>query len=170
MDWNVKLVDLVGWGIGIVGVFMAIYQNYKSRKIRDFIRSESWATYARTNDITGKVQKNLGIYRQKHSDCIDPDVIEFLTRSDALVLELFYDSIRQIKNSEPEFSTSTIDFWKKSGKIDDAHMKNFRQIVVGDEPRSSCLETFCRVCYSQRRLFSLLFLLFLVSLLFCIPY
>jgi hypothetical protein len=129
----VSYVDYIGWLFGAAGVLLAIYQIREGRKVRDFIRSEAWANYSRTNDIVGKIQRNLKVYREKHSDNIDPDVLETITRSDALALELFYASIRRVKYAEPEFTHATIDYWNSRGKISNAHKINFHEIVVGDE-------------------------------------
>ena len=137
MSFNIGIVDIIGWLFGVVGILIAIYQIREGKKVKDFIRSEAWATYSRTNDIGAKSQKSLKIYREKHTDNIDPDVLEALTRSAAGALELFYDAIRQVKYAEPKFNPATIEYWNSTGKIIDAHKENFYDIVVGGEPTTA---------------------------------
>ncbi|WP_341705857.1 hypothetical protein [Halopseudomonas sp.] len=137
MTFDVQIVDVIGWIFGAGGILIALYQIREGQKVRDFVRSEAWATYSRTNDIVGKIQKNLKIYREKHKENIDPDVLETLTRSDALALELFYDAIRQVKYAEPKFNIATIEYWNAVGKISDPHKTDFYHIVVGGEPSTA---------------------------------
>ena len=122
-------MDIIGIGIGILGIVIAIYQGFERKKLENYVRSQSWYLYSKTNNAIGILQEAIDKYKNAHKDNINNDVIEGLAHSNALGQELYKETIRYIQLSEPKFDHKTIDRWVKNGKIDKDHSVHFIRIA-----------------------------------------
>lgn len=124
------LMNWLGTIVGIVGFFYALYESRQKRTLRDLIRANNWFMYQRINNATGSVQVSLQKYKNAHAHCIDSDVLEWLSKSDAFSQEVFKEIIRQIQVFEPTFTERDLDRWKNDGKLTEEKVQLFRQFVV----------------------------------------
>jgi UDP-2,3-diacylglucosamine pyrophosphatase LpxH len=95
-------MDIIGIGIGILGIAIAIYQGFERKKLENYVRSQSWYLYSKTNNAIGILQEAINKYKNAHKDNINNDVIEGLAHSNALGQELYKETIRYIQLSEPK--------------------------------------------------------------------
>lgn len=101
-------LTIAGFVIGVVGLAYAIYQGTERRRLERFVRSQSWYTYAKANNVTGIIQHAFQVTKTKQSTNLDPDLLELLSKSDAFSQDLFKETIRQIQLAEPRFDSASI--------------------------------------------------------------
>lgn len=58
-------LTITGFVIGVVGLAYAIYQGTERRRLERFVRSQSWYTYAKANNVTGIIQYAFQVYKTK---------------------------------------------------------------------------------------------------------
>lgn len=122
-------MDIIGIAIGILGIVIAVYQGFERKKLKEYVRSQAWYLYSKTNNAIGILQEAINQYKHVHKDNIDNDVIEGLAHSNALGQELYKETIRYIQLAEPHFNKKAIDSWVQNGKIDEDHAKHFIRIA-----------------------------------------
>lgn len=137
---SISFSDLIGWGFGAISLIYAWYQNREAKRIKDVARSEAWNLYQAANVACGKVQDTLKLYKDQHAGSINIEVIEELSKADALTLETYRSTIRHIQMVEPVFDISTIDYWIKSEKIPQHQWVDFRKIVVDKDTLNASKE------------------------------
>ncbi len=120
--------------IGIVGVLLATYQGFERKKLKEYVRSQSWHVYSMAIMSFGSIQTALKNYKEIHKDNLNPMVFEQLSKSEAYNVSLFLESIRQIQLSEPRFNLESIMTWAMQGKIAKEHMSLFHRMMTMDSP------------------------------------
>jgi len=128
MDINYSLA------IGIFGILLAIYQGFERKKLKGFVRTQSWHVYSMAIMSFGSIQSALKNYKEIHKDNLNPIVFEQLSKSDAYNVSLFLEAIRQIQLSEPKFNIQSIMTWAMQGKIAKDHIPLFHRMMTMDSP------------------------------------
>lgn len=129
MDENF-IVTLLGTVFGLIGIIIAAYQNNQRKRIEEMIRANNWYNYEQAIILHGKLQHLLQVYKEKHTNNIDIELFEELSKADVLGQESYIKIIRQIQMFEPSFSNQDIEKWFSYGKIDENRKKLFRKYIV----------------------------------------
>jgi len=124
------LATYIGILIGIVGIVVAIWKNRQKTQLEQVIRSNNWFSYQRSNNATGNIQLAIKLYKDKHIENINAEVLEQLAKADAFGQEVFKESVRQIHFSEPSFTKSDFERWKAEGKITEKAEGLFLQLTT----------------------------------------
>lgn len=124
------IVSILGTLVGVVGLALALFENKKKKNLEEYVRANNWFNYQRANNANGTVQLALRLYKEKHSEKIDVDVLEQLSRSDAFGQEVFKEIIRQIHMFEPSFTKKDFERWKQEGKLTDEKLSLFLQFAT----------------------------------------
>jgi len=120
-----NIISFVGIAVGLVGLLVGYWQNKQKIQFEKVVRANNWFNFQRANNSSGILQSAINIYREKHKDNIDPDVLGLLAKSDAFAQEVYKESIRQIHFSEPNFTKQDVDEWESDGKIGELDKKFF---------------------------------------------
>jgi len=120
--------------IGVFGIFIAFYQGFERKKLKQYVHSQAWHIYSMSNVSVGSLVLALKAYKEYHQDNINPSVLEQLSKCEAFGVSLFMESIRQIHLSEPKFNLETITQWAMQGKISKDHMPYFMKLMPMDSP------------------------------------
>lgn len=129
MDENF-IVTLLGTVFGLIGIIIAAYRNNQRKRIEEMIRVNNWYNYEQAIILHEKLQHLLQIYKEKHTNNIDIELFEELSKADVLGQESYIKIIRQIQMFEPSFSNQDIEKWFSYGKIDENRKKLFRKYIV----------------------------------------
>lgn len=127
-----ELLSCISVAIGIIGVVYAIYENRKLVKLNKLTRVSNWFNYQKVNNSVGGVQFALKLYKDKHKDHIDPDVLQELAKADAFGQEVHKEMIRQIYLSEPSFTSKDFERWKKEGKLSEEKVALFKMFAIDE--------------------------------------
>jgi hypothetical protein len=119
----------LGTIFGLISLIVAFWQNRQKAQLEKVLKANNWYNVQRTDNSTGTTQKAFQVYKDKHADNLDAEVIEVLAKADAFGQEVWKESIRQIHFSEPSFTKSDIEIWEKEGKIGEHAKSLFLQLV-----------------------------------------
>ena len=61
-------MDIIGIVIGILGIVIAVYQGFERKKLKEYVRSQAWYLYAKTNNAIGILQEAINQYKHVHKD------------------------------------------------------------------------------------------------------
>lgn len=128
------ILSYSSFAIGVFGIFIAFYQGFERKKLKQYVHSQAWHIYSMSNVSVGSLVLALKSYKEVHQDNISPPVLEQLSKCEAFGLSLFMESIRQIHLSEPKFNLETITQWAMQGKIQKDHMPYFMKLMPMDHP------------------------------------
>ena len=130
---GIDFLGVAGLVVGLAGLGFALHQGSEKRKLERYLRSQNWHLYSKANNSNGSLQRAIDLYKARHSGHLAPEVIEWLSKSDAFSQDVFKDIVRQIQLAEPAFNEERIEFWVKSGKVSELHAKElFRKILAED--------------------------------------
>ena len=107
----------IGTFIGLIGIVVGYWQNRQRASLEKVVRANSWINFQRANNSSGQLQLAFRLYKEKHAEYLDIQVVEELSKSDAFSQEVFKESVRQIHFSEKSFTINNIEMWVKEGKI-----------------------------------------------------
>ena len=127
-----QYIQISGWFFGLAGLGMAIVANHETVRVKNLARAEAWNLHRSADVACGVTQDSLRLYKQKHIGMLDPEVLERLSKADALTLEVYYNTIRHFQLVEPKFTLTIIGHWVDLGKIIPEHKQDFIKIVVED--------------------------------------
>lgn len=138
-------IGIAGLIVGIVGIAYAVYENRTKKKLSNYIRAQNWYLYSKANNASGSVQLASKKYKEIPPDCMNLEVLEWLSKADAFSQDVFKDVIRQIQVSEPVFNYKMIERWVAEGRVAEKHAPLFKILVPakrlldrdGVEPRPS---------------------------------
>jgi hypothetical protein len=133
-------VTLRDW-TGIVGVLLALlslgyafWENRSRARLADYVRTQNWSLYAKASNSNGHTQTALAKLKALGGAHVNLEVLEYLSKADAFGQDVFKDSVRQIKFSEPKFDDETISRWIREGRIAEHHALLFRQLTDAARP------------------------------------
>jgi hypothetical protein len=110
-------LQYLSFSVGVIGVLIGIFQGFQRKKLQQFVYSQAWHIFTVAGLAYASAQKARGIYKDKHGDNIDIEILEHLSMCDAHNFNLFIESIRQIQLTEPKFNMESIALWEYQGKI-----------------------------------------------------
>jgi hypothetical protein len=84
-----EIVSYTGFTVGILSFAYALWADRKRKRMTDIVRQNNWLIFQRMGNVTGMIQLSLKIYKEKHKDSLDADVVETLSKSDAHGQEVF---------------------------------------------------------------------------------
>jgi len=119
--------------VGFVGVGYAVYENKAKKKLSDYIRAQNWHLYSKANHATGSVQFAFNKYKEISPDCMNLEVIEWLSKADAFGQDVLKDVIRQIQTSEPVFNSKAIKRWVAEGRVKTEHAPLFEMLTPANQ-------------------------------------
>lgn len=124
------VLGIVGIVLAAIGLAYAVYQTRERKKLEEYIRSQAWYVYSKANNVTGIAQAGLSAYKHAHAQNMNPQVLEFMAKTDAFGQDLFKEAIRQIQLAEPTFTHKQIDTWVSDGKLDMEHAALFKLLCI----------------------------------------
>ena len=127
---SISISDFIGWIVGIAGLLYALYANKEAKKVRDISRSDAWNLYQITNVTCGKIQDAFKMYKNTHTDNSKIEVVEELSKADALSWQAYLAAIRHIQMVEPKFDMPIINYWVNTKKVPEHQENDFRKFVV----------------------------------------
>ena len=119
-----------GFILGVVSLLYALHQGSEKKKLERIVRSQNWHTYSKLNNANGQLQGSIRLYRERHQDRIDPDVLANFEKADAWAQDIFRELVRQIQFSEKLFDKNIIDAWVADGKISEIHANALFKVLI----------------------------------------
>jgi hypothetical protein len=132
IDWGL-VITIIGTLFGLVSIVIAIFQTNEKKRLQNLIRTKNWFNYERANVTNGLTQETVRLYKSRHMNNIDADVLENISKIDAFGQEIYMSSIDQIQIFEPSFNRDDFEKWRQEGKITDDKYKLFMKFTVDNK-------------------------------------
>lgn len=128
-----EIINYISIALAVIGLGIGYWQNRQKVQFQKIIKANNWFNFQRTSNANGTLQQAIDAYKDKHSENLNPEVIDLLSKSDAFGQEVYKESIRQIHFSEPDFTKKDIEIWEADGKISPQSKKFFMQLTEHKE-------------------------------------
>ena len=110
-----------------------VHANNARKELSDYIRAQNWHLYSKANNASGHVLDELNKYKEISPDCMNHEVLESLSKADAISQDVFRDLIRQIQFSEPVFNSRAIKRWTAEGRVKAQHAPFFEILTPANQ-------------------------------------
>jgi hypothetical protein len=111
-------LTIIGTLITVISAGFGFYQFYKSKQKDEILTAQLWSIFHKVNITFGAIQYSLSIYRQKHNEKTDSDVIYWLSRQEAYVQTSLEDIIIQICKTDPLINKKNLKDYLSSKNIE----------------------------------------------------
>ena len=121
-------ISIISFAVGIIGLFYAIYENRKRKKIEDLNRTEAWFLYHQSCAVLEKILF-LNIEIEK-SDTNNTKISKLIGGAETSSGQMLKDCIRLIQRVEIEFNEKIIAKWFEEKRIpNETHLPVFKRLT-----------------------------------------
>ena len=113
-------LSYISLAVTIISIFLALWQFWSRRKLKDFIRLDAMELYRDAGIMLGAVQECLGAIQTNNIQ----SATSAAGRTEGMAQALFQRSIKNIQY-HTNYSKETVDSWIEKEKIDDHHRGDF---------------------------------------------
>ncbi len=78
-------LTIIGTLITVISSAFGFYQFYKSKQKDEILTAQLWSIFHKIYITFGSIQSSLSIYKQKHNEKIDHDMIYWLSRQESYI-------------------------------------------------------------------------------------
>ena len=134
---TLSLIKLIGTLSGIV---FGLYQWIMTKKNIQKTNANLWALFKKQQNNYGMTQTVLRLYKERHHNNIDKDILEWAAKAESFDQHIFEDIMKHIYQSDKKLTLEKISDYQQENKISPYDKSLFEMMI--NEPKN--------LTYSQR--------------------
>lgn len=124
---------LIGLLVTLASFVFALLQRQERKKLEQLTKSHAWMLWDRAGNLHGHIQLAMVDYMETYASQLNPDVIEYLSKSEAFSKELVIEAARQIQIGQGKLTRKIVDRWIRQGRIPKGGHKHLLYALCSDD-------------------------------------
>ena len=117
----------------VISILIALIGHLRNQRQKQLVTANIWALFIKQQNNYAMTQAVLRLYKERHSDNLDKEVLEWASKAESFDQHIFEDIINQIYVSDNKLTLEKVNRYFNENKIS-AYDKKLFEMMINEPP------------------------------------